>query len=268
MSTTLQPPDLGPLPLDFYRMTVDEYERLAAAGILDDPRVELIDGYLVRKMTKKPRHVVVTERLRRLLDPIVPVGWHIRQEQPIRIPDFDEPEPDIAVVRGNLDDYASRHPGPSDVGLLIEVAEASLPRDQHQKLAAYARAAIPFFWIINLVDERVEVYSTSDPNTGHYQSRSDFARPDRVPISHLSRARAVNRWPSSTSATSLQLRAVRPAYSARRMVSARSQLREQPMPARQSKSWKQSSDGREERWRLCTLMLPTDSDWRKVRCTS
>jgi Uma2 family endonuclease len=164
-------------------MTDDEYEQLAASGILDDPRVELIDGYLVRKVTKKPRHVVVTERLRRLLEPLVPLGCHIRQEQPIRIPDFNEPEPDIAFVRGNLEDYASRHPGPGDVGLLIEVAEASLPRDQRQKLAAYAGAAIPFYWIINLVDERVEIYSTSDPNTRQYQSRVDFVRPDRVTVS-------------------------------------------------------------------------------------
>ena len=183
MSTTVSSHDLGSLPLDFYRMTVDEYERLGAAGVLDDPRVELIDGYLVRKMTKRPRHVVVTERLRRLLEPLVPAGWHIRQEQPIRIPDFDEPEPDIAVVRGNLEDYASRHPGPGDIGLLIEVAEASLPRDQRQKLAAYAQAAIPFYCIINLVDERVEVYSAPDPNRRQYGSRADFAWSDCVPIS-------------------------------------------------------------------------------------
>ena len=137
MITTLQSQDSATCGSDFYRMTVEEYERIAAAGILADSRVELIDGCLVRKMTKKPRHVILTERLKGgSVEPMVPPGWHIRQEQPIRIPDFDEPEPDIAVVHGNLEDYASRHPEPGDVGLLIEVAEASLPRDQHQKLAA------------------------------------------------------------------------------------------------------------------------------------
>ena len=183
MTITLQSQDSASARSDFYRMTVEEYERIAAAGILADSRVELIDGYLVRKMTKKPRHVIVTERLRRLLEPMVPPGWHIRQEQPIRIPDFDEPEPDIAVVRGNLEDYASRHPGPGDVGLLIEVAEASLPRDEHQKLAAYARASVPVYWVVNIVDDRAQVYSAPDPGTGKYRNRDDFVQPDRVPIS-------------------------------------------------------------------------------------
>src|ERR1017187_3392560 len=99
---------------DIYRMTVDEYDRLVAAGALDDPPIELLDGYLVRKMGKKPRHSTRSERLRRLLETVLGQsgGCHVRQEQPVRIPDFDEPEPDLAVVRGDVEDYDDHHPGP------------------------------------------------------------------------------------------------------------------------------------------------------------
>ena len=149
----------------FYRMNVGEYERLASAGILDDPRVELIDGILERKPTKLPRHPVVTERLRRLLESLLPTDptgvalWHVRKEDPIRIPDFDEPEPDLALVRGDIDAYRTHHPGPRDVELIVEVAESSLERDRSRKLAIYARAGIPTYWIVNLVTDQVEVYT-------------------------------------------------------------------------------------------------------------
>ena len=102
MSTT-SPAEAGiELFTDLYRMTVDEYERLVAAGALDDPKIELLDGYLVRKMGKKPRHSTRSERLRRLLEKGLPLpeGWHVRQEQPVKIPEYDEPEPDLAIARG------------------------------------------------------------------------------------------------------------------------------------------------------------------------
>ncbi|MBV8488423.1 MAG: Uma2 family endonuclease [Planctomycetaceae bacterium] len=147
------------------RINVGEYERLASAGILDDPRVELIDGILERKMTKLPRHPVVTEHLRRRLESLLPTDekgaalWHIQQEDPVRIPDFDEPEPDLALVRGDIDAYRTHHPGPRDVELVVEVAESSLERDRTRKLAIYARAGIPSYWIVNLISDQVEVYT-------------------------------------------------------------------------------------------------------------
>jgi Uma2 family endonuclease len=129
---------------DLYRMTVDEYERLVATGALDNPQIELIDGLLAKKIRKKPRHSTGSERLRRLLErgSLLPDGWRVRHEQPVRIPDFDEPEPDLAVVRGEVEDYDERHPGPGDVALIIEVADSSLARDQGSKWLAYARGGI------------------------------------------------------------------------------------------------------------------------------
>ncbi|MFI5457918.1 MAG: Uma2 family endonuclease [Isosphaerales bacterium] len=171
------PPASAPAPLassSVYRMTVDEYERLAAAGVLDDPRVELIDGLLVKKMTQKPPHTWAVEAAHDHLERILPPGWFIREEKPVRIPRFDEPEPDLSVIRGTRDDYRGRHPGPGDIALLVEVAESSHDRDQGEKRAAYAQGGIPLYWIVNLIDRQVEIYS--DLGAGDYRS-SQVLRP-------------------------------------------------------------------------------------------
>ena len=96
---------------DLYRMTVEEYEQLAEAGFLNERRVELINGLLVKKMTIKPPHVIAVDATREAIGRLLPGGWWIREEKPVRIPDFDEPEPDVSVVRGSrtgLPDPTSR----------------------------------------------------------------------------------------------------------------------------------------------------------------
>lgn len=184
MSTvTPSPPSISHLPPDggeIYRMTVDEYERLAESGVLLDPRVELIDGYLVKKMTQKPPHAWAVETAHDSLARLLLGGWFIREEKPVRIPQFDEPEPDLAVIRGTRDDYRYRHPEPADIALLVEVAESSIDRDQREKRAAYARGRIPVYWIVNLNDRQVEVYS--DPAEEGYRSSEVFRPGDEVPV--------------------------------------------------------------------------------------
>jgi Uma2 family endonuclease len=172
--TQIQP--YPPAPADLYRFNVDEYERMD----LDDPRVELINGYVVKKVPKKPTHSWTTKAVLKSLENRIPPGWTSRQEQPVLIPAFDEPEPDVAIVRGGDDDYEHRHPGPADVGLLVEVSEATLVRDQNEKLPAYARGGIPVFWIVNLVDRQVEVYS--DPGPDGYRSTQVFTPGQHVPV--------------------------------------------------------------------------------------
>jgi Uma2 family endonuclease len=163
------------------RITVDEYERIVAAGLLKDAeKLELIDGYMVNKMAKSPEHRWSTTKVFRALDSRLPAGWFPLQEQPVRIPEYDEPEPDVAIIRGSDDDYKHRNPDPVDVGLLVEVAHSSLATDRGEKLLAYARDGIPIYWIVNLVDRQVEVYTGPGP-TG-YQSRTDFAPGQAVPI--------------------------------------------------------------------------------------
>src|SRR5262245_60847390 len=147
-----------------YRMTVDQYERLVETGVLDGQPIELINGLLVRKMGKKPPHVITCEAMRDELLPLIPRGWRLTIEAPIRIPDFDEPEPDLAIVRGTRDQYKDHHPGPADVGLLIEVADTTLDRDRGEKQLAYARGGVPIYWIVNLVDRQLEIYTGPTPS--------------------------------------------------------------------------------------------------------
>jgi Uma2 family endonuclease len=92
------------------------------------------------------------------LGPLLPSGWHLISQEPITTAD-SEPEPDIGVVRGKRRDYVNRHPQPKDVGLIVEVADTTLARDRGVKKTIYARARIPIYWIINLIDRCVEVYS-------------------------------------------------------------------------------------------------------------
>jgi Uma2 family endonuclease len=186
MSTTTiarrqRQPVVAPLASpDVYRMTVDEYERMAGAGVLNDDRIELIGGLLVKKMTQNPPHPWAVEAAHDQLGPVLPQGWFIREEKPVRIPEFDEPEPDLAVIRGTRDDFRRRHPEPKDIALLVEIADHSLDRDRGEKRAAYARGRIPVYWIVNLVDRQVEVFSR--PSARGYRSSRVYKPGEEIPV--------------------------------------------------------------------------------------
>ncbi|MGO9599559.1 MAG: Uma2 family endonuclease [Isosphaeraceae bacterium] len=175
-------PSYLPGPAEIYRFTIEQYDQMILDGtIAEDDPVELLSGILVRKMPKKPKHSVITawlvEEFRRQL----PAGWHVRQEQPLRIPDYDEPEPDLALVRGAIMDFALRHPGAADVALVGEVSGTTLDRDRGEKRAAYARGGIPVYWIINLIDNQIEVYTDPSPAYG-YQTRVIYRPGEQLSI--------------------------------------------------------------------------------------
>ena len=167
-----------------WRLTVEQYHEMITAGILteDDP-VELLEGWLVLKMPKHPPHPVVTRLTQKALDRIVPAGWDIRVQDPLTT-DTSEPEPDVAVARGDTRDYLDRHPGPKDVAVAIEVSETTLRRDRGLKKRIYARARIPVYWIINLIDLRVEVYSKPSGPAAKpdYRRRQVFDIDDELPV--------------------------------------------------------------------------------------
>jgi Uma2 family endonuclease len=163
-----------------YRLTVDEYDRLAEAGTLADLRVELIDGFLVRKTIPGPLHARAVDAAYEQIDHLLPPGWWMRVEAPVRIPWFDVPEPGLSIVRGHRVDFRSRHPSPGDFALVVEIADDSLELDRGQKMATYAIGDIPFYWIINLIDRQVEVYS--DPLQGRYQSSRVFGPDQTMPL--------------------------------------------------------------------------------------
>lgn len=181
MSTFTKPPTRIPPPEDLYRLTVDQYERMVGDGtIAEDDPVELLDGFLVKKMPKGPRHEVGVWLGRRRIEGLLPAGWHLRVEASVRIPDYDEPQPDMAVVRGDGTDYLRRHPGAGDLALVVEVADTSLHRDRGEKLENYGRAGIPVYWIVNLADDRLEVHS--GPTDGVYPPPLILGRQESVDL--------------------------------------------------------------------------------------
>lgn len=151
-----------------WRLTVDQYHAMIRAGILttDDP-VELLQGWLITRMPKHPHYRVVTQLTREALARILPGGWYVDAQEPITTAD-SEPEPDVVVVRGDRRQYLDRHPGPQDVALVVEVADSTLLRDRSFKKRLYADAGIPVYWIVNLVDNRIEVYT--EPTVGEEQA--------------------------------------------------------------------------------------------------
>jgi Uma2 family endonuclease len=100
---------------------------------------------------------------------LLPHGWQLTIEAPVRFPDFDGPEPDLAIVRGTRDRYADHHPGPADIGLLIEAADSTVRRDRGEKQLAYSCGGVPSHWIVNLADGQLEVYT--DPGPTGYRDR-------------------------------------------------------------------------------------------------
>jgi Putative restriction endonuclease len=175
MSTITEKPEVPAMPP--VRMTVEAYEKTA---FYDDQRIELIDGYIVRRDEMKPAHAAVTGRLRRRIDRILPVGWSTREDKPVRIPPLYEPLPDIAGVRGDDENYLDHHPGPGDIAFLVEISDATLSKDQGKKLATYAQNDIPIYWIVNLVDRQVEVYT--DPRPNGYGMHLVFKAGQSVPV--------------------------------------------------------------------------------------
>jgi Uma2 family endonuclease len=167
-----------------WRFSVDQYHAMIRAGILteDDP-VELLEGWLVTKMPKNPPHSVVTQLTREALARILPSGWYVDAQEPITTAD-SEPEPDVVVVRGDRRQYLNRHPGPQDVALVIEVADSTLQRDRSLKKRLYAAAGIPVYWIVNLLDGQIEVY-TNPSGPGEqpdYHQQQNYGPADAVPM--------------------------------------------------------------------------------------
>ena len=154
-----------------HRFTVTEYYRMAETGVLrPDARVELINGEINDMSPIGPFHGGVTKYLIDVFSAAAKGRWKLGVQDPVRLNDQSEPQPDVALLRPAADFYRRRHPGPDDVFLLIEVADFSLDQDREQKLPAYGRAGIPEVWIVNLNELTVEVYR--EPHFEGYASRT------------------------------------------------------------------------------------------------
>jgi Uma2 family endonuclease len=173
------------MPQDLiWRLRVEQYHAMISAGILtaDDP-VELLEGWLVYKMPQNPPHRVATHLAQTALERILPTGWYVDTQAPITLED-SEPEPDIAIIRGEPRLYSNRHPGPADLALVVEVADATLLRDRGAKKRIYARAGIAVYWIINLSERRCEVYAGPAEVSGEpdYRQHHDYGSGDVIPL--------------------------------------------------------------------------------------
>ncbi len=182
--------DVSPttLPADFFansahRFSVEDYHRLNDAGLLDDDyKMELLEGYLVQKMNQRPIHSATVEIIDDTIRPLLRQEWKLRVQLPITT-ETSEPEPDLAVVSGSARSRLTQHPQPGQIAMVVEVAETSLERDR-EKRRIYARAEIPVYWIINLVDFCVEVYT--DPDKSHtppcYNTQRNYSRREQIPF--------------------------------------------------------------------------------------
>jgi Uma2 family endonuclease len=182
-----------------HRITVAEYHQMIDAGVFGpEPRVELLEGVIVDKMTKKPPHVLATDLLDELLHQLLPrgSGYCISMGNPVTIEDRDgEPEPDAMVLRGSLRDYAGRQRTPADAVLLIEVSQTTYDYDRYQKWITYAAARIPAYCILDLNRRQLEVHTepTGEGEAASYARTQLFGPEDEVPL--ILDGREVARFP-------------------------------------------------------------------------
>jgi len=166
-------------PLPLWRMPRARYDRLVEAGVFGpDDRVELLDGLLVAREPQGARHATVVALARAVLEKAFGRSYHVREEKPIALDEQSEPEPDIVVVPGRPRDYLDAHP--SRPVLVVEVAETSLTLDRLRKGGLYARAGVTDYWVVNLLDEVLEVYREPVCRPpGHAEWKYDSVRPLR-----------------------------------------------------------------------------------------
>jgi Uma2 family endonuclease len=165
-----------------YRFTRAEYDRMIDLGLLVDKRVELLDGEIIAMPPHNPPHASKIGRLTSLLFRLLGMTFTIRGQLPIVLDDWSEPEPDVALCRFDPDDYVHEHLKARDVFLVIEVSESTLAYDRGRKVAAYAGSGVPEYWIVNLVDRRIEVFNDPDPTNQRYRQERFAVPGDMLPL--------------------------------------------------------------------------------------
>lgn len=162
-----------------YWISVDEYERMGEAGIFgEDARLELLEGEIYELSPIGSPHAACVTILHRLLTLKYSDKMIVISQNPIRLNDFSEPQPDIALLRWRDDFYKQEHPTPDDILLIIEVADSTVETDRSYKMPLYAKAGIAEMWLVNLPEEQIELFAT--PANGEYQTNITFKRGDEA----------------------------------------------------------------------------------------
>lgn len=181
MASILLDNELPPSPV--HRFSVAQYHRMIDSGVLaEDDRVELLEGWILPKMPHTPRHDSTVHVVSEVVSNLLPKTHVVRNQAAMTLND-SEPEPDLAVVLGPSGRYSEEHPGPRDTALVVEVSASSLRQDRGLKQRIYARSRIPIYWIVNLIDGQVEVYTS--PRAGKspgYRERRDYRGDQAIPL--------------------------------------------------------------------------------------
>jgi Uma2 family endonuclease len=154
-----------------HRFSVEDYYRMAETGVLKpDARVELLDGRIIDMSPIGPFHGSISKQLNKIFSAAAKGRWITALQDPVRLDDHSEPQPDLMLLKPVADFYRKRHPQPEDVFLLVEVSDTTLTTDREDKIPAYGHAGIGEVWIINLADLTIEVYR--EPHFTGYGSKA------------------------------------------------------------------------------------------------
>jgi Uma2 family endonuclease len=159
-------------------LSVEHYHRMSEIGLIP-AKTELIEGVIIKKMTKSPFHAYLLNLLYDFFSARIPAGYLLRKEDPLTLA-ASEPEPDIAIVKGTLQDFKTAHPHHAE--LVIEVALSSLDLDR-EKVAIYAAAGITEYWIVIPAEKKIEVYSR--PVAGKYELLAVYGENIHTPYGTL-----------------------------------------------------------------------------------
>ena len=178
-AAAVAPPESPPPAREKRKFTVAEYYRMAEVGILHHTeRVELLDGEIIVMAPIGIPHATGVRRMERVLHQALGDAAAISVQNPVRLDDHSEPEPDIALLRFREDDYATAHPGPADTLVVVEVSDSTLDFDREIKSKRYAAAGIPEMWVLNLPGDCIE--SFDQPGPAGYARHTVFRRGDKI----------------------------------------------------------------------------------------
>jgi Uma2 family endonuclease len=173
-------PNLTTMTVTVAKWTVDEYHRIIAAGILDDRRVELLKGEIIEMSPEGQPHAYFSSEAANYLVRLLGDRAMIRSAKPITLPNYSEPEPDIAVVQNLGREYLEHHPYPENIFWLIEYSESTLDKDLGIKSQVYAEVNISEYWVVNLQKRELIVFR--NPQNREYTSRSTFTEQTIYPL--------------------------------------------------------------------------------------
>lgn len=163
------------------RITVEEYDAMIESGVFDEnDQVELLNGAIVEKMPKEPKHSAATYRIAKIFFSIFTEDTITRVQDPILLDGFSEPEPDIILAMPRADEYENSHPTPEEIFLILEVSDSTLGYDRNTKGEAYARAGVRQYLVLNVPEKTIENYR--EPSADGFQSKQTLRAGQQIDL--------------------------------------------------------------------------------------